>query len=261
MGLVLEVVSGRTLTIRGTKKVARAVQRANAVTHSLTVHIVLCADGSLLPKLPVVLYEPKVPQSFGEMVAPFKDLVCFSKPSGKMDSAIACEWLLDCFLPNVQCGSLLIIDGWTGFKQMKELPAVKENNLAIITLPDGSTPFLQPADVYFNRIFKNFVRVCSDRIRWKVPDYIISKRENLLALLELTYYMFKAERFKSFLQYSWFKTGIFPDRGDVFVTPVSFCLRFKPTKCMQQNCTSWSFMRCSWCETYRCFFHILHHRH
>ena len=58
MGIQLEIPPGRTLTIRGTKKVIRKVQRTNATTHSYTVHIQLNASGRLPEKLPVVLYEP-----------------------------------------------------------------------------------------------------------------------------------------------------------------------------------------------------------
>lgn len=65
MGFQLEVVSGRTITIRGVKKVIRVVQRQNATTHSYTVYITLNASGMIPNKLPVVLYEPTgVPQHF-----------------------------------------------------------------------------------------------------------------------------------------------------------------------------------------------------
>lgn len=43
MGLQLEVTSGRTLAIRGTKKVYSTVQRINATTHSYTIHVQLKA--------------------------------------------------------------------------------------------------------------------------------------------------------------------------------------------------------------------------
>lgn len=51
MGLQLEISSGRTLTIKGTKKVFRRIQRQAATTHSFTVQICLRCDGTLPEKL------------------------------------------------------------------------------------------------------------------------------------------------------------------------------------------------------------------
>lgn len=75
MGLQLEVTSGRTLSVRGSKKVIRVIQREHAATHSFTLHITLRADGELPQKMPIVLYEPNgAPQKFPDEVAPFKNL-------------------------------------------------------------------------------------------------------------------------------------------------------------------------------------------
>lgn len=70
MGLQLEIPPGRTLTIRGTKKVIRKVQRLNATTHSYTIHVQMNASGKLAPRLPVVLYEPSgMPKRARESIA------------------------------------------------------------------------------------------------------------------------------------------------------------------------------------------------
>ena len=53
-----EMASGRTLTIKGVKKVTRVVQRQAATTHSFTLQVCLSASGPLLAKIFVVLYEP-----------------------------------------------------------------------------------------------------------------------------------------------------------------------------------------------------------
>ena len=53
-----EMASGRTLTIKGVKKVTRVVQRQAAATHSFTLQVCLSASGSLPAKIFVVLYEP-----------------------------------------------------------------------------------------------------------------------------------------------------------------------------------------------------------
>lgn len=264
MGLQLEVVSGRTLTIRGTRKVVRKVQRRNATTHSYTVHITLNASGFVPDKLPVVLYEPgRIPLKFENEIAKHSNLHVFWSKSGWMGKDIAKQWMKDVFLPMVQPNSILIIDSWSGYNEMKQMTEISAKDLQIETLPPGSTGTLQPADVFFNRTFKNFIRLMSNKIRWRHIDFILSVRSNLLTILDLTYNQFKAPRYQYFLQYSWYRAGYFPEHPPQFQTPVEFCLQFKGyTKCEHDNCnTNLCFMRCIYCELYLCFNHILEHRH
>lgn len=77
-----------------------------------------------------------------------------------MGKEIAKQWMTEIFLPTVESDSILIIDAWNGYKEMKEIPA-------------GSTAEIQPADVFFNRTFKHFIRRMSDKIRWRYPNYIL----------------------------------------------------------------------------------------
>lgn len=116
MGLQLEIPAGRTLTIRGTKKVLRTVQRINATTHSFTVHIQLNASGKLCPKLPVVLYEPAgMPKRAREAVGNYPNLQIYWSTSGLMGKEIAKSWMKDVFLDMVDMDSILIIDAWPGY--------------------------------------------------------------------------------------------------------------------------------------------------
>lgn len=264
MGLQLEVTSGRTLTIAGTKKVIRVAQRKNATTHSYTVQITLNASGVLPPKLAVVLYEPgDIPQYFYDLLGAFPNLQIYWSRSGWMGKAIAKQWMTEVFLPMVEQESVLILDSWTGYKEMMKMPEVEQKQLRIEVLPPGSTPILQPADVFFNRTFKNYVRMISDKIRWSQPDFILSVRKNLLCILDLTHNQFKAPRYMEFLKYSWYRSGYFTEHPTVFDTPVQYCLQFKGyTKCERDNCrVNYCFMRCSYCELHLCFTHIIDHRH
>lgn len=264
MGLQLEITSGRTLTIRGTKKVVRRVQRVNATTHSYTIHTTLNASGFIPQKLPVVLFERTgVPQYFQTEIEKHDNLVVYWSTSGWMGTEIAKKWMKDVFLPMVESNSILIIDSWNGFNEMKKMPELVAKNLQIETLPPGSTATLQPADVYYNRTFKNFIRLVSNKIRWRHNDFILSVRSNLLTLIDLTHNQFKAARYRPFLLYSWYRAGYFPEHPPEFLTPVQFCLQFRGyTKCERDNCnTGYCFMRCSYCELHLCFAHIIHHRH
>lgn len=262
MGLQLEVVSGRTLAIRGTKKVITTVQRLNATTHSYTVHIQLKASGSVSPKLPIVLYEPGgVPKKFKEDNAQYTNLQVYWSTSGMMGSEIAKQWMKEVFLQFVDEDSILVLDAWNGYNQMLELPEIAQKKLKIVKLPKKSTSVLQPADVYFNRPFKNFIRKVSNRIRLHNNDFKISIRKNLLALLDMLWFQLKAPRFENLVKYGWYRAGYFTEHPPNFQTPVQYCLGYKGyTKCESDNCPNLCFIRCAHCELHFCFNHGLNHR-
>lgn len=262
MGLQLEIPPGRTLTIRGTKKVIRKVQRVNATTHSYTVHIQLNASGKLAPKLPVILYEPTgLPKRAKESICNYVNLHVYSSKSGLMGSEIAKQWMSEVFLNVVDEDSLLLIDSWTGYKQMLQMPEIASKKLKIITLPAGSTSKLQPADVYFNRTFKNFMRKFCYKVRWRHNDYVLGKRENILEILDMLWYQCKASRFENFLKYSWYRAGYTDEHPPEFETPVQFCFDYKGyVKCEADFCTNFCFLRCAHCGLHFCFTDVLEHR-
>lgn len=262
MGLELEIPPGRTLTIRGTKKVIRKVQRMNATTHSYTVHIQMCASGKLSPKLPVVLYEPvAMPKRAKEQLPNYLNLHVYWTKSGLMSSEIAKMWMSEVFLNLVGDNSVLIIDSWKGYKQMMEMPQIAAKGLKIVKLPPGSTSALQPTDVYFNRPFKDFIRKLCNKIRWQHNDFTLAKRENLLTILDMIWYQCKAQMFEPFLKYSWYRAGYIQEHPPHFVTPVQFCLGFKGyAKCEADFCDKFCFLRCAHCQRHFCFVDALQHR-
>lgn len=262
MGIQLEIPPGRTLTIRGTKKVVRKIQRQNATTHSYTVHIQLNASGKLPAKLPIVLYEPtEMPKKAREDIENYPNLQIYWSKSGLMGSEIAKLWMQDVFLKFAEEESVLIIDSWTGYKQMMQMPEIAAKKLKIVQLPPGTTSKLQPADVYFNRPFKNFIRRVGNKVRWQHNDFIFAKRENLLSLMDMLWYQFTAPRFENLLKYAWYRAGYINDHPDEFQTPVQFCMDTKGyLKCEQDSCTQFCFMKCAHCGKNYCFTHALKHR-
>lgn len=262
MGVQLEVTSGRTVAIRGTKKVIRKVQRVNATTHSYTIHIQMNAFGFLAPKLPIVLYEPSgVPKRFKDNITNYLNLHVYWSKSGMMGSEIAKQWMNEVFLPIVEQDSVLIIDAWKGYAQMLQLPGIAEKNLKIVQLPGGTTSVLQPADVYFNRPFKDFIRKVCCKVRWRHNDYTLSVRNNILELLDMLWYQCKAKKFHDLLKYSWYSAGYFEQHPPPFLTPVQFCLGFRGyMKCEAFECDNFAFLRCAHCENHFCFHDALEHR-
>lgn len=262
MGLHLEIPPGRTLTIRGTKKVIRTVQRINATTHSYTIHVQMNASGRLPSKLPIVLYEPAdVPKRAREEFGQYQNLHVYWSKSGLMGAEIAKLWMEEVFLNFVEKDSVLIIDAWTGYKQMMQMPQIAMKKLKIIQLPPGTTARLQPVDVYFNRPFKSMFRRLCDRVRWEYNDFVLAKRENILKILDMLWYQFKAPRFENFLKYAWFRAGYFQEHPPEFETPGQFCFGFKGyAKCEVDFCTHFCSLKCAHCEKHYCFFHALEHR-
>lgn len=262
MGLQLEIPPGRTLTIRGTKKVIRRVQRINATTHSYTVHIQMNASGKLPPKLPIVLYEPAgMPKRARDEFENYHNLHVYWSKSGLMGAEIAKQWMQDVFLDVVERNSVLIIDSWTGYKQMMQMPQIAQKKLKIIQLPPKTTGRLQPADVYFNRPFKNMFRQLCNRVRWQHNDFIMTKRENILMIMDMLWYQFKAPRFEDFLKYSWYRAGYFEEHPPGFQTPVQFCLGFKGyVKCEVDHCIHFCSLKCAYCGQHFCFYDALEHR-
>lgn len=264
MGFQLENTSERSSKTRITKKVVHTVQRTDTTTHNYIVHITLNAAGFLPEKLTVILKERDgLPGNFKDIKENYRNLHVYDSRAGWTNKDLAKEWMLKDFLPMVEPNSVLIIDSWVGYKDMIGLAEVAAKGLKIEVLPPGSATVLQPADVYFNRTFKHFVRRVSDKIRWRHLDFVLSVRTNLLTILDLAYNQFKAPLFKSFLQYPWYKAGYHSDHPPEFSSPVEFCLHFKGfMKCESDSCTqNLCFMRCAYCAMHLCFDHIINHRH
>lgn len=90
------------------------VQRPNAITHSYTVHINMRADGTLIDKLPIVLYEPTgSPQKFQDEVAPFRNIQNILD-SFWLDGFKYSYSMDEIFFPPIKNN---IIDSWKGYKK------------------------------------------------------------------------------------------------------------------------------------------------
>lgn len=137
-GFKYELHSGRTLEIKGEKKVDRVVQSKNSVTHSYTVIQTMSADGELIEPLYIVLQEsagkfgPQVEQT---MLRPPNLKISCSR-SGLMGKEHLQEWVKNVFVPSIQENDLLIIDSWSTFTEeniRKEIPEDKHVSRLYLT--------------------------------------------------------------------------------------------------------------------------------
>ena len=80
----------------------------------------------------------------------------------------------------------------------------------VLFYPDQDPLHIQPLDVYFFRMWKNFVRKFSDTIILFDYDIHLHLRDNILKLQSLVHNQFTSPRFQNFIRYSWFKSGVMP---------------------------------------------------
>ncbi|XP_071577242.1 uncharacterized protein [Temnothorax nylanderi] len=207
----LELHSGRTLSHKGVKKVESVVQSISATTHSYTIQPTISADGRLLSPLFITLKE--VTGTFGPRVqetlfnAP--NIFITASKSGKLTSNHVKTWLNDVFFPNVGPKSVLLLDSWSGHcpNIISETKPDSVTDFVSLTIPAGTTGRIQPLDVYFFRMWKNFIRYFSDMVMMLDLAIDLHVRNNILKLQSLTHNQFSSPRFQNLLKYALFKSG------------------------------------------------------
>ena len=170
---------------KGTKKVKRLVQSVSSITHSYTVLPLLFADGRLSSELFVVFAEPKgeLPETFQNTTS---NIVVRSHTSHIMTKKLMVDWFQECiFTPEMPDKLLLLVDQWTSFRDHETIQGLVPNGKQVIVknIPVGATSEIQPLDVFFFRILKNFVRRIHEHVKIHVPNSRIAKRENILFVL------------------------------------------------------------------------------
>ena len=90
------------------------------------------------------------------------------------------------------------------------------------------------------------------------PDFIISKRNNLLTVISLCHHQFCAPVFQPMLQYPW-KKGGYIDASAPFETPVQVCFPkgISKSSCKHPLCPKYAFIRCANCSDEFCFHHYV----
>lgn len=136
-------------------------------------------------------------------------------------------------------------------------------NVQILRIPPKKTSIIQPCDVFFFRIWKNFVRKFSDRVLLDDLKLNLHDRNNILKVQSLVHNQFSSPRFRNFIRYSWFKCGYIDQRPPKFLTPVEFCFDYSDEVCFSDcsQCSDGVFLICSWCTKPLCFNHFFIENH
>jgi Tc5 transposase C-terminal domain/DDE superfamily endonuclease len=261
-GFSLELHSGRTLDIQGVRAVEAVVQSKSAMTHSYTIQPVISASGKLLSPLFLVLKEPT--GSFGPRIMRSMFMAVnvhvTSSRSGKVTKDIVRQWFKDVFFPNIGTPATLILDSLTTQNDEQLIKQILPSNIdfEFFTLPPGTTPLIQPLDVYFFRVWKNFVRKFSDHVVMNELSVQLSQRDNIIKLQSLVHNQFSSPRYESMIRYAWYKCG-YLEQNEKFVNPVEFCFEITMNNC--SFCDTYCFIRCSWCQMNLCFEHFYENYH
>ena len=134
--------------------------------------------------------------------------------------------------------------------------------VTIRNIPPGATSIAQPLDVYFFRVFKDFVRRVHRHIAICSIRFTIAERSNILRILEVVWRQFCNPIFRPFLQYSGRKIGYIGGAREEFRTPVEACFQNEELQlCDQGDCRRVSLLRCSYCNDSLCFDHYVVNNH
>lgn len=260
-----ELHSARTLSLVGVRHVQRRAQSKDSLTHSYTILPLIFADGTLHPKLYVVLAERYgFPDNFDPEA--FQNLVVRCHTSHIMTKELMFDWLETCvFTAEMPRHLLLVLDAWPSFKAHEDIKELvpRGKTVHIENIPEGATRFIQPLDVYFFGVVKDFLRRIHSHILDCNLPFAIARRNNLLRVLEILWNQFCHPSFRPFAQYAWRKAGYIDESPETFDTPMDVCFNRRSLQrlCEAATCDQASFMCCAYCEQVLCFEHFINDRH
>ena len=92
-------------------------------------------------------------------------------------------------------------------------------------------------------------------------DISLHHRNIVIKLQSLIHFQFSADRYKSMINYAWFKSGYTNERGPLFETPAEYSFNHNMAHkdcltCMSSGSQNLSFSRCGHCEQFYCFNHF-----
>jgi len=191
------------------------------------------------------------------------NLYVLPSKSGKLTKEILQKWLKDVYFPSVPDVSVLILDSWSAQNEENILYPKPENKEVVVkTIPAGTTPMVQPLDVFGFRIWKQFVRFFNDLVLLHDLKINIHLRNNLLKIQSIAHNQLSSPQFYSMWKYSWYKCGYVDSKPNSFVNPVEYCFKdgFSDYACdvCEDVCVV---ARCAWCTKTFCIGHFFETMH
>lgn len=243
---------------------ARVKSKAK-MSHSYTVLPIIDANGKLYSPLFVVMKETN--GVFGPLVQEslFKadNIHAIAARSSIMGTKELDVWLRNVLVPHAPDEAILMIDSWPTYKNKELLKSVLPVNrsLEIVTVPPRATGICQPLDIFFFRMYKDFVRKIWDYVVREKLNVQLQHRNSVLKLQSLTHNQFSCTRFQEMWKIGWKHPG-YLEAGEHYdgLTPSQYCFRSEAhknrEKCCRSPCLQTHFISCAWCRLTLCFTHF-----
>jgi hypothetical protein len=156
----------------------------SSTQHCYTILPILKADGTLGDKLYLVLQEPggEFPQKGHVML---DNLVVRAGSTHIMTKNLMLDWFKSCvFTPNSPSKQLVLVDSWSSFKDHASILATVPpgKTVTIRNIPESTTSFVQPLDIYFFHPFKDMVKRITSFVQSNDEDidFPVHLRDNRL---------------------------------------------------------------------------------
>ena len=282
-GFNYELVSGRTLTQKGVKKVfGYAKSPKNLVTHSYTVQFTISAAGTIVGNVFVCLQEtsgrlgPKVEEKLLKTPIPNVTFTC--SRSGKLNTSLVKYFNEQIFRNEMDEDFLYILDSWSGQTNPDIYESIfgPENNAAkaeVHIIPEKCTPYCQPLDTTFHRQLKILARRIINHMDIFIeplginPEDRITYRLGILKLVSLLHHQLSAPIFNAMIRYSFYSSGLIEaEDKEEFANVLQVCFEWNEDD--DPNCSKCKkemrFIKCSRCREILCFscfffdFHTMH---
>lgn len=262
-GFSKELAPNRTLSFRGEKHTHGLIQSSNAISHSYTVQPAITMSGTLLPKFLLILQEPT--GEFGSRVrinllTPQNAIMTCTK-SGKSSTSLHNLFLDEIIKPTLRNeNAILLLDSWSGHhkKGTGQFLSFGTNNCEIFILPPGTTPLIQPCDVFFFRQWKYLAKRISSYVILHYHEEInLYERNNIIKLQCLIHNQLSASIYQDMIKYAWWKSTYPLSKPQMLLTVKQCCFSFQnDSSCYIMNCYNTAFITCSICRNNVCFSHF-----
>ncbi|CAF1391547.1 unnamed protein product [Rotaria sordida] len=216
--------STRTLSYVGEKATLSAVRSKNKITHRYTLQPAINLAGQIVGPVFVCLQEKdgRMGERVRKNLFHANNVVTSCSSSGKLNTSLVQYWINNCLFPSLSHSrTLLLSDSWN--EQSEKHGFYDE-------IRDGM-------------------------------DTDVTERNNILKLQSLTHNQLSAPVFTAMIKYAWFKAGYLDVHPGPFKTVIEVCYGFDDLQCHVRNCSSCSFIRCSYCGSILCIEHFFNNYH
>lgn len=258
-GFNKEVMTPRTIEIRGTRLVQGYVQSHTATTHSYTIMPLISLSGKLAPKIMIVLQERQGELSSNVLANMFQSpnlYVTFTQ-SGKMGKRDLSHFIEHILVPSLGARNLILFDSWRAFNNPSYIqPFIPEEKvLNVEIIPEHTTGDIQPLDRFGFRPWKSYSKQFSDYVRINNVEFhgneSLQTRNNVLKLQAIIHNQLSSPRFINMWKYAWYKCGYMDGDEPKFIHPITFAFKFNLEDC---KCGKVAMVRCAWCKNFMCFY-------